>query len=127
MNIKLTVNIISFGFKHKKNIPADIQFDVRFLPNPYYQPELKNRTGLDKVTSAYAIDNKQGDEFFRHLEPLLLFLTSQYDATGRDSYTIAIGCTGGKHRSVAVAEKLGELLKNKGINVSINHRDLHLN
>ena len=99
-------------------------FDVRFLPNPYYIPELKKTTGLFPKTAAYAIDNKAAADFFLYLLPLLDFLLCQYTAKERDILTLGIGCTGGKHRSVAVGEALGKILSKGEHQTTVSHRDI---
>jgi len=120
----MKIKIISFGFKHGPQPPVETMFDVRFLPNPYYVPELQKTTGLAPKTAAYAIDNETASDFFLHLLPLLDFLISQYQRTNREQLTIGIGCTGGKHRSVAVAEALGRRLASEDCQLIVIHRDI---
>ncbi len=120
----LPVTLTSFGFKH--GVPADIDlvWDVRFLPNPYFEPGLRDLTGKDPEVAEFALANPTGEEFFRHLEPLLAFLLPQYQRGGKVSLTIGIGCTGGKHRSVAVTERLREMMTDFKVNLHVSHRDI---
>jgi UPF0042 nucleotide-binding protein len=115
--------VFSFGFKHG-HPQADLVFDVRFLPNPYWDPELRTHTGLDARVAGHALDNASGTEFFVLLEPLLSFLVAQYAKGGRPALTLAVGCTGGKHRSVAVVERLRGFLADLGVEVAFFHRDI---
>ncbi|MGE4560521.1 MAG: RNase adapter RapZ [Desulfobulbus sp.] len=119
----MRISLFSFGFKH--GYPqADMVWDVRFLPNPYWVPELKPQSGRDPLVSGYALDNAAGRQFFALVEPLLSFLVEQYTAGGRESLTLAVGCTGGRHRSVAVAERLRDFLCRLGGEVHLFHRDI---
>ena len=118
------INLLSFGFKYGPPVEADTVFDVRFLPNPYYVPQLKMNSGLVPEVSSYVLDNPVAKEFFDRLIPLLKFMILQYQQKGGSSITIAIGCTGGRHRSVAVAEKLTRILTDAGENVSVMHRNV---
>ncbi|WP_319586472.1 RNase adapter RapZ [uncultured Desulfobulbus sp.] len=119
MNILLS----SFGFKHGQ-LQADLVWDVRFLPNPFWVPELKPYTGLDAAVARYVLENESGTRFLALLAPLLFFLVEEYAARGRESVTLAVGCTGGKHRSVAVVEHLRSLLEEKGLRPVVSHRDI---
>ena len=121
---KLQVSLVSFGFKHSAPVEADILFDVRFLPNPYFVPELKEHTGLEPQVSSYVLNSKAAHDFLDKLTPLLQFLLPQYKKEGKAYLTIGVGCTGGKHRSVAIAEKLKRILLDSDENISIAHRDL---
>ena len=121
----LMVTVMSFGFK--KGIPADadLVFDVRFLPNPFYVKGLRNLTGLDAAVRDYAMDNEQGREFMTKLTDMIRFLLPNYVKEGKNQLVIAIGCTGGHHRSVAVANALDEdLQKDSEYGVKIFHRDI---
>jgi len=120
-----TLNILlsSFGFKHGQP-QADLVWDVRFLPNPFWVPALKPYTGLEEAVARYVIENESGTRFLALLTPLLLFLVEEYAAQGRESVTLAVGCTGGKHRSVAVVEHLRTLLEEKGLRPVVSHRDI---
>ena len=120
----LQVGLVSFGFKHGPPQEADILFDVRFLPNPFFVPELRPLTGVDQTVAAYVLDSISAQEFLARLLPLLRFLIPQYQQEGKAYLTIGIGCTGGQHRSVAVAERLRHLLQEQTETISITHRDL---
>ena len=120
----LAVNILSFGFKHGIPIEADLVFDVRFMPNPYYVPELKNKTGLDQAVRDFVFSFRQTNDFMEQLEKMLTFLLPLYAEEGKSALVIAIGCTGGHHRSVYLANRLGEALKPVLKNMQIRHRDL---
>ncbi len=120
----ITVNLVSFGFKRGIPIDCDLMFDVRFMPNPFYDEELKTLTGKDERVKQYALDNERSRAFLEKLADLVLFLLPQYAIEGKHSLVVGIGCTGGKHRSVAVAEVLGEALKEKNYLTTVNHRDL---
>jgi UPF0042 nucleotide-binding protein len=119
----MQINLFSFGFKHSQP-EADTVFDVRFLPNPYYVPELSSRTGLERDVSDYVLESALAEDFFRHLQPLLMFFIQSHENAGKKDLRIGIGCTGGRHRSVAVVEKLTTLLKENGITVNTFHRDI---
>ncbi|HHU90607.1 MAG TPA: RNase adapter RapZ [Clostridiaceae bacterium] len=120
----LIVNIVSFGFKYGIPIDSDLVFDVRFIPNPYYVPELKLRTGLELEVSEYIMRFSETRTFITKLFDMISFLLPQYVKEGKRQLVIAIGCTGGKHRSVAIADKLYKRLKRRGANVVIEHRDI---
>ena len=120
----MTVSVTSFGFKHGLPREADLVFDVRFLPNPYYIAELKECTGLEEAVRSFLFGYRQTTEFMRHLEELFAFLLPQYVEEGKSSLVIAIGCTGGHHRSVAVAHALAEFVRQKGYRVEEAHRDI---
>lgn len=120
----LQVGLVSFGFKHGPPQEADILFDVRFLPNPYFVPELRPLTGIDQTVASYVLESDQAKQFLEHLLPLLRFLIPQYQQEGKTYLTIGIGCTGGQHRSVAVAERLRQLLQEQTNTIFITHRDL---
>jgi UPF0042 nucleotide-binding protein len=123
--IKPTLTVRSFGYKHGPPNDADLCFDVRFLPNPYYDPELRPLTGVDPRVAEYAARDGIMDQFYEHLLPMTDFLIPQYLAEGKAHIVIAIGCTGGRHRSVAVAERLAEyLMPRDDVAVVISHRDI---
>ncbi|MBE2253502.1 MAG: RNase adapter RapZ [Myxococcus sp.] len=109
--IELAVTVMSFGFKYGVPSNADLVFDVRFLPNPYFVPELKAFTGKDARVAAYVIDRPDTWVFLDHVADLLAFLLPRYQREGKSYLTVAIGCTGGKHRSVAIAQVLADRLK----------------
>lgn len=126
---KLHVTITSFGFKYGVPKNADLMYDVRFLPNPYFVPDMKARTGIEADVSAYVFGDESSRTYFTKLKDFHEFLLPQYYNEGKHYLRIAIGCTGGKHRSVAIAERLGKELEAKvGDNflISISHRDLEL-
>lgn len=120
----LAVNILSFGFKHGIPIEEDLVFDVRFMPNPYYVPELKNKTGLDQAVRDFVFSFRQTNDFMEQLEKMLTFLLPLYAEEGKSALVIATGCTGGHHRSVAVAHELAEYITEEGYQVTENHRDI---
>ena len=119
------VSLLSFGYKHGLPEEADLVFDVRFLPNPYFVPDLSPRTGLEPEVAAYVLDNEVAGQFLEHLRPLLAFLLPHYRQEGKAYLTVGIGCTGGRHRSVAVVEALKQVAGQTGFPVSVVHRDLH--
>ena len=122
---RLAVTIESFGFKHGPARDADLVFDVRFLPNPHYEPSLRPLTGHDARVVAHIGRDGRLQEFLAHVEPLLDFLVPQYVAEGKAHLTIAIGCTGGRHRSVAIAEHLRERVAERDdVFVEVSHRDV---
>ncbi len=120
------VTFVSFGFKYGTPLDADLVFDVRFLPNPHFEPELKPLSGLDKAVSSYVVRTKITKEFFEKLTALLDYLLPHYVAEGKSSLVIGIGCTGGRHRSVAIAEWLAKHYRagKYSYNVITRHRDL---
>ena len=120
----MTVNVISFGFKHGIPIEADLVFDVRFLPNPFYIKELRDQTGLDEPVYSFVFGYQQTRDFMTHLEHLMGFLLPQYVAEGKTVLVIAVGCTGGHHRSVAITRALAEFIRQKGYTANENHRDM---
>lgn len=120
----LAVNVMSFGFKYGLPIEADIVFDVRFLPNPYYEPELRTKTGLDAEVRDYIFKTDVAGEFLRRLGELISFLIPRYVEEGKHTLTIAVGCTGGRHRSVAVARALTELINRLGQSAENINRDI---
>ena len=120
----MSVNVISFGFKYGIPIEADLVLDVRFLPNPYYIAELRPRTGLDDGVYNFVFGYQQTRDFMVHLEGLMGFLLPQYVEEGKTMLVIAVGCTGGRHRSVAVTRALAEFIRRKGFPATENHRDM---
>ncbi len=119
----LHVNVVSFGFKHGMVMDADLVFDVRFLPNPHYVEDLKALTGQTRAVQQYVMKWGVTQQFFKRLTSLIGFLLPQYVAEGKSQLTIAIGCTGGQHRSVCIAIKLAEWIRQGGYSVSVEHRD----
>lgn len=120
----LLVNVISFGFKHGLPLEADLVFDVRFMPNPFYIEELRQKTGLDAPVADYVFNFQQTREYMNRLKSLLDFSLPLYAEEGKTTLVIAIGCTGGHHRSVAVAHALAEFIREKGYQTTENHRDI---
>ncbi|GAA3403323.1 RNase adapter RapZ [Paenibacillus hodogayensis] len=120
----ISVNVISFGFKYGIPIDADLIFDVRFLPNPHYVEQLRPNTGLDPDVYDYVMKWSETQEFLTKLTDMLQFLIPQYAKEGKSQVVVGIGCTGGKHRSVAIAEYLGKILGNSETEtVRVSHRD----
>ncbi|WP_062532723.1 RNase adapter RapZ [Jeotgalibaca dankookensis] len=117
------IEVVSFGFKYAAPIDADIMMDVRFLPNPHYIENLRPLTGLDKPVYDYVMQQPETETFYRKFIDLLDYVTPSYKREGKTSLTIAIGCTGGQHRSVALSERIASHLKNDGYPVNISHRD----
>lgn len=122
---RITVNVLSFGFKYGIPMDADLVMDVRFLPNPFYIPELKEKTGLDSEVSDYVMSFEVAQQFADKLRDMFDFLMPQYVAEGKSNIVIAIGCTGGKHRSVTLANELTRHLTDRGYNTFVNHRDIN--
>lgn len=120
----MSVSVISFGFKYGIPIEADLVFDVRFLPNPYYIAELRHQTGLDQGVWDFIFGYQQTRDFMKHLEGLIGFLLPLYVEEGKTALVIGVGCTGGHHRSVAITRALAEFIRQKGYSASENHRDM---
>lgn len=121
---RLQVAVESFGFKHGLPLDADIVMDLRFLPNPHWESDLRPLTGHDPKVRDFVLETAVGSEFVDRFDDLLAMLVPQYQAEGRSYLTVAVGCTGGRHRSVAVAEELAARLRGRGIAVTASHRDL---
>jgi RNase adapter protein RapZ len=121
--VSLLITIISFGFKFSPPYNMDLLFDVRFLPNPHFVPELRPKTGCDPEIDAFLRQQPEYEEFYKRLHDFIAYLIPQYKKEMKSYLTIGIGCTGGRHRSVAVAQRLGEDLEREGNNVEIVHRD----
>lgn len=124
---RMHVDVVSFGFK--KGVPrvVDVMLDVRFLPNPHWRPDLRPKTGLDADVRAFVLEQSDTAEFLERSGGLLEFLLPRYEAEGKSYLTIGIGCTGGRHRSVAVAEELADRLRAAGVvEVDVHHRDLEI-
>ncbi len=122
----INVSVVSFGFKRGIPLDSDLMFDVRFLPNPFYEVDLKPQTGLDAPVRDYVFKWDVTKTFVEKLHDMVEFLLPQYIEEGKTQLVIAIGCTGGKHRSVAIAEELGEFLKSKNYYTVVSHRDCKL-
>jgi UPF0042 nucleotide-binding protein len=120
---KLVLSLLSFGFRHGVPSHADLVFDVRFLPNPFFVDALRHLSGLDKTVAGYVLEAKECPEFLDRLEGLLRFLLPRYEAEGKVYLTVAVGCTGGRHRSVAIAEDLARRLGGAFL-VRVRHRDV---
>ncbi|WP_130850156.1 RNase adapter RapZ [Intestinimonas timonensis] len=120
----MSVSVISFGFKNGIPLEADLVFDVRCLPNPYYIAELRHQTGLDAGVRDFVFGYQQTRDLMAHLESLLSFLLPLYVEEGKTALVIAVGCTGGHHRSVAVTRALADFIRQKGYNASESHRDM---
>lgn len=120
----IIVNIVSFGYKYGVPIDADIVFDVRFLPNPFYVEALKHKNGMDPGVREYIFSRGPTEVFFEKLKDLVTFLLPCYIEEGKRNLVICMGCTGGHHRSVATACALGEFLTERGYNVEYRHRDI---
>ena len=120
---QMTVNITSFGFKYGIPIDADLVFDVRFLPNPHYIDDLRPKTGLEAEVSDYVFQWDESIEFVKKLDDFIGFTLPHYQREGKSQLVIGIGCTGGKHRSVAIAEHLGEKFKESFL-TRVSHRDI---
>ncbi|MGE5379721.1 MAG: RNase adapter RapZ [Methylocystaceae bacterium] len=119
-----SISIVSFGYKWSIPMDADLVLDVRFLPNPYYLDELREFTGLDQAVARYVMDNPVTAEFNERLYGFLSFLLPHYIHEGKAHLMIAVGCTGGQHRSVALSEALGAFLREHGYEVVVKHRDV---
>ncbi|GFG41213.1 RNase adapter RapZ [Streptococcus canis] len=116
------IEVMSFGFKYGLPLDADLVFDVRFLPNPYYQIALREKTGLDEDVFNYVMSHPESEEFYKHLLNLIVPILPAYQKEGKSVLTVAIGCTGGQHRSVAFAHRLAESLATDW-SVNESHRD----
>ncbi len=121
---RLTLTLQSFGFKYGVPVDADVIMDVRFLPNPHFVPELKELSGLEARVCDYVFQSEDATEFVTRLADLLTFLVPRYQQEGKHYLTVAIGCTGGRHRSVALVEKLGSSLGEVNATITLFHRDL---
>lgn len=121
----ITVAVTSFGFKYGLPIDADLVIDVRFLPNPYYIPELRSYSGQDKPVADYVLNNEVTKDFLRIYLRLLRYLLPHYQNEGKRHISIAVGCTGGRHRSVALAEHIAKRLSKSGYSTSVAHRDIN--
>lgn len=122
----MQISVASFGFKNGILKDCDIVMDVRFLPNPYYVPGLKEKTGLDKEVQDYILSFKETKEFLDRYTDLIEYLIPKYIKEGKSYLTIAMGCTGGKHRSVFMAHELSQRLRKIGLNATEYHRDIGL-
>lgn len=121
----LIITVLSFGFKYGIPSDSDLVFDVRFIPNPYYKLELRGHTGNDRVVQDYVMQWDVSKEFIKRLDDMVEFLIPNYVSEGKNQLVISIGCTGGKHRSVTLANELGRRLSNRQYSVKTHHRDIH--
>lgn len=122
--IGMSVTVKSFGYKYGPAPDADLLFDVRFLPNPHFEAALRPKTGLDDEVAEYVLDREETRELLEHVDALLTFLLPRYAREARAYLTIGIGCTGGRHRSVALAEAVARRLREQGYDVIVRHRDV---
>ena len=122
---QISVTVLSFGFKYGIPVDSDLVFDVRFIPNPFYIPELKQYSGNDEPVKKYVLDQSETTGFLDKLEDMLKFLIPNYIKEGKRQLIIAIGCTGGRHRSVAIANEIHERLLSTNFNSRIEHRDIY--
>ncbi|ACV64634.1 conserved hypothetical protein [Desulfofarcimen acetoxidans DSM 771] len=122
--MKMVITVMSFGYKYGLPLDSDLVFDVRFLPNPYYEPSLRFFTGNDQVVQEYVLKSPATNEFMDKFTDLVDFLIPHYIKEGKSSLTIAIGCTGGMHRSVTLANHLSSILREKEHRVIVKHRDI---
>jgi UPF0042 nucleotide-binding protein len=120
----MSTSVVSFGFKYGVPIDVDLMFDCRFLPNPFWVESLRHHTGLEAPVRDYVLDRGETQEFLDKLDDLLAMLVPAYVQEGKSYLTIALGCTGGRHRSVAIAEELGRRLAARGVAASVFHRDV---
>ena len=120
----LKTTVISFGYKFGLPLDADIVLDVRFLPNPHWEPTLRPLTGLEQPVARYVLEQPATEEFLAHAEGLFRMLLKGFQQEGRHYLTVAIGCTGGRHRSVVLAERLGDCIRGEGVGVKVIHRDV---
>jgi UPF0042 nucleotide-binding protein len=123
----ILITMQSFGFKYGNPADVDLLFDVRFLPNPYFVPELKEQTGLSTPVRDFVSREPASLEFVSKVTDLLLNLIPKYEIEGKHYLSVGIGCTGGKHRSVVIAEELAVILKKKSFSVQTFHRDIERN
>ena len=121
----MQVSVLSFGFKHGVPIDVDMVFDVRFLPNPHWDEALRPFSGLDEPVKDYVFSQEVTGQFMEHVDNLLKLILPAYVQEGRSYLTIAIGCTGGRHRSVAIAEALGKSIAAHGYRPRVSHRDIN--
>lgn len=123
---RMRVTVVSFGFKYGVPTEADMMLDVRFLPNPYFDPALSAFSGMDAPVADFVLGKPETQEFLQHTRAFLRFLLPQYTKEQKRYFTLAIGCTGGRHRSVAIATRCVQLLAEDGVSAELRHRDSHL-
>ncbi|MBC7364429.1 MAG: RNase adapter RapZ [Candidatus Aminicenantes bacterium] len=122
---QLQINVVSFGYKYGLPLDSDLVFDTRFLPNPYYVDELRELNGLTKKVRDFVLDSEMSEKFIDRLTSFIEFLIPEFIKEGKSTLTISIGCTGGRHRSVVIAEVLADYLEKKKLKVKIIHRDIY--
>jgi UPF0042 nucleotide-binding protein len=122
---KMTITVASFGFKYGLPLDSDLVFDVRFLPNPYYDPNMRLLTGKDPIVRDYVLQMPETKTFLDSLNGMLSFLVPEYVREGKKQLVISIGCTGGQHRSVAIADAIAKSLNREDVGVIVKHRELH--
>ena len=120
----MSTSVVSFGFKYGVPIDVDLMFDCRFLPNPFWVESLRHHTGLEAPVRDYVLERSETQEFLAKLDDLLAMLVPAYVREGKSYLTIALGCTGGRHRSVAIGEELGRRLATRGVAATVFHRDI---
>jgi UPF0042 nucleotide-binding protein len=120
----MRTSIVSFGFKHGVPLDVDLMFDCRFLPNPYWDEELRHHSGLDEEVRSYVLERTETQQFLDKLDDLLVMLVPAYAKEGKSYLTVAMGCTGGRHRSVVLAEELTRRLEAHGLTTAAFHRDV---
>ncbi len=125
MTRPMRVSIRSFGYKHGTPRDTDLLFDVRFLPNPYWVPDLRELRGTDQAVTDYVLEAEGAKEFVERVDDLLEFLIPRFEAEGKSYLSVGIGCTGGHHRSVAIAEELGRRLAEHDVTAAVRHRDIN--
>ena len=121
---RLRITVLSFGFKYGLPPDADYVLDARFLPNPFWVPELRDHTGLEEAVSKYVLDQEGADQFVNTYAGLIAGTAPGFEREGKRYLTVAVGCTGGKHRSVAMAEEIARQMREAGYDVGAVHRDL---
>jgi UPF0042 nucleotide-binding protein len=121
---RLQVNVVSFGYKHGLPLDVDVVFDCRFIPNPHWVDRLRPLTGTDPNVREYVLHQPLTNEFLQHIDELLAMLLPAYQTEGKAYLSIGVGCTGGRHRSVVIAEELGQRLRRHGVRTAVRHRDI---
>jgi UPF0042 nucleotide-binding protein len=125
VEVELMITVLSFGFKYGIPVDSDLVFDVRFIPNPFYIPELKKFSGMDEPVKEYVLKHEVTTNFLDKLDDMFKFLIPNYVKEGKRQLIISIGCTGGRHRSVAISNSVYERLKSQGQKVTVEHRDIN--
>ena len=120
---RMVTRVVSFGFKYGLPVDADLVFDLRYLPNPHFVPELRPKSGLDPKVAAFVLESPESKDLIADLSAMLRKLLPRYEREGKSYLTVAVGCTGGRHRSVSIAQALGQALKDAG-DIRVEHRDV---